>query len=159
MGLEQESRKHRVMDHSNRDARRAAATLEQFARWQLDLAQFHAQADRRLSDRARQSMLLRCTEIDMEVLKARTSLIIDLAEAPPTIAGNSRVVDVERALDRIQSSVEELRSKLTPSVRLGRIDSGAGRAYISSMPTKRSQSPRETIKIRRPSPRKATRSN
>ena len=107
-------RKPRVMDTSGADARRAVAeTLAQFAPWRFDLARFKALAERHFSATERQAMLKRCAEIETQLLAARTELIIGLAEAPRKVAGHSRVVDVERALDNIEASVKALRGKLT----------------------------------------------
>lgn len=114
MQLEQGEHKRRVMDTSNGDARRAVAeTLAQFGPWRLDLAQFMAHVERGISSSDREKMLARCRAIEDELLAARTELIVSLAEAPQRVAGHSRVVDVERALDNIEASVTALRAKLT----------------------------------------------
>ncbi len=106
-------KKHRVMDTSGADARRAIAeTVAQFGPWRFDLARFSALAERQFSAAERQMMLRRCAEIETQLLAARTELIASLADAPRKVAGHSRVVDVERALDNIEDSVKRLRRKL-----------------------------------------------
>ena len=113
MELNAEPRK-RVMDTSSGDARRAVAdTLALFVPWRLDLAQFMAHVERGISSVEREKMLARCAAIEAELLAARTELIVSLAEAPRKVAGHSRVVDVEKALDNIEASVNALRAKLT----------------------------------------------
>jgi hypothetical protein len=113
MRLDAEPRR-RVMDHSNADARRAIAdTLERFGSWRLDLARFQGMAERRFTDAERRAMLERCTDIEDELTAARTDLLEGLADAPQNVAGHSRVVDVERALDNIADAVAALRRRLT----------------------------------------------
>lgn len=108
-----EQPRRRVVDTSNREARRAIqGTLAQFEGWRLDLARFSAQAERPLSEPARKSMLERCAGIENELLDARTDLIISLAHTPRKVAGHSRVVDVERALDSIEMDIAKLRGRL-----------------------------------------------
>ena len=107
-------KKRRGMDTSSGDARRAVAqTLSQFGPWRLDLAQFMAHVERGISSAEREKMLARCAAIEQELLEARTELIVSLAEAPQKVAGHSRVVDVEKALDNIEAGVTALRAKLT----------------------------------------------
>ena len=114
MQLEQGEGKRRVVDTSNGDARRAVAdTLAKFGPWRLDLARFQGFVERRFTDADRRQILARCAEIEAELLAARTELIVALAEAPQKVAGHSRVVDVERALDNIEAGVKALRAKLT----------------------------------------------
>jgi hypothetical protein len=107
-------RKRRVMDTSGADARRAVAEIVSlFAPWRFDLARFAARAERHFTRAEQQAMLRRCAEIEKQLLAARTELIVSLADAPRTVAGHSRVVDVEKALDNIEVSVKRLRGKLT----------------------------------------------
>ena len=70
-------------------------------------------AERRFTEADRKAMLERCAAIEGELMMVRTDLIVGLADAPQKVAGNSRVVDVERALDNIEAAVEALRQKLT----------------------------------------------
>jgi hypothetical protein len=114
VSLDEEPRKRRMMDHSNADARRAIAhTLGRFNDWRLDLARFQGMAERRFTEMERLGMLERCADIEGELMLARTDLIVGLADAPQKVAGHSRVVDVERALDNISTAVDALRKKLT----------------------------------------------
>jgi hypothetical protein len=46
------------------------------------------------------------------VQSARVSLIETLMDAPQRVAGNSRITDVERALDNIDAAVRQLRERL-----------------------------------------------
>ena len=113
MSLDSEPRR-RQMDHSNADARHAIAqTLSHFSSWRLDLATFAAQAERRFSAADREAILDRCAVIETELMSARTDLILTLADAPQRVTANSRVVDVERALDDVEAAVARLRRRLT----------------------------------------------
>lgn len=108
-----ELKSRRQTDTSNAEARRAIAeSWSQFSPWRSDLAHFNARAERGASERDRAEMLARCAMIETEVLATRTDLIVNLAGSPPRVAGHSRVVDVEKALDNIEQSLRELRRKL-----------------------------------------------
>lgn len=108
-------KKRRKMDTSNADARRAVGDiLARFDEWRRDLTRFGAMAERRCSDADRETILERGQAIEEEVMAARTELIITLADAPASVAGNSRVVDVERALDNTEAALKALRAKLRP---------------------------------------------
>ena len=87
-------------------------TLTQFNAWRSDLASFAVKAERHFGDRDRQKMLERCGAIEEELRAARTDLIIELAEAPPAIAGHSRVADIEKALDNIETTLREIERRL-----------------------------------------------
>ena len=113
MSLDTEPRRRQI-DRSNAEARRAVAdTLAQFASWRLDLARFQCIIDRHSTEAERRVMLERCAAIEDELLMARTELIASLADAPHKVTGNSRVVDVERALDDVEATVARLRRRLT----------------------------------------------
>lgn len=88
-------------------------TMSQFNHWRSDLASFAVRADRHAGDRDRRAMLERLAKIEAELRAARTDIIIELAEAPPVIAGHSRVADVEKALDNIETSLGEVRRRLS----------------------------------------------
>ncbi len=88
-------------------------TLSQFNGWRSDLASFAVRAERHAGDRDRHAMLERLAAIEHELRAARTDIIIELAEAPPPIAGHSRVADVERALDNIEASLRDVRGRLS----------------------------------------------
>jgi hypothetical protein len=103
----------RVADRSNADVRRLLQeALPRFGGWRSDLASISARASRALGDADREAMLGRCDAIAAELLSVRTTLLLDLADAPQKIAGHSRVVDVERALDGIEAQTGELRRLL-----------------------------------------------
>jgi hypothetical protein len=106
-------RKRRVVDTSNGDARRAIqATLDLFPGWRADLAAFDARVERNYTAADRELMLQRCRAIGDGVQAARVSLIESLMDAPPRVVGNSRIADVERALDDIEAAVRRLRKRL-----------------------------------------------
>jgi hypothetical protein len=101
----------RVMDRSNRDAARAIAEIVSVIgdwREEAALMQAHLRFRHTLNERQRE----RIREIDAGIMELRTELIVRLADAPQKVAGNSRVVDVERALDNIEAAVTALRAKL-----------------------------------------------
>ena len=60
-------------------------------------------------------MLRRCDEIAREIADVRGDLILDLAEAPQPVAGHSRVVDIEKALDNIETALRDVRARLEPT--------------------------------------------
>ena len=108
-----ETRKRRVMDTSSGDARRAVAQIvSRFSPWRLDVARYTAHVERSITSAEREVIVARCEEIEAELLEARTELILGLADAPRKVAGHSRVVDVERALDNIEAGVRALRARL-----------------------------------------------
>ena len=103
-----------MTDTSTAEARRVlSGALGQFGGWRSDLASFAIRARRPLSDTERAEMLARCDAIAAELLEVRTALILDLAEAPAKVAGHSRVVDVEKALDGVEAQATELRRRLS----------------------------------------------
>jgi hypothetical protein len=113
-----ELKSKRQTDTSNAEARRAiAASWSRFSPWRSDIAHFNARAERGASARERDEMLARCATIETELLAARTDLIVNLAGSPPRVAGHSRVVDVEKALDNIEQAVSELRQRLAANER------------------------------------------
>ena len=113
MELHDEPRKRRVMDTSNAQARQALAdVLTRFGEWRDEIARMQARMERRYSDADRADMLGRCAAIEDGLMAARTELLLTLADAPQRVAGNSRVVDVERALDNIETAVKAVRRKL-----------------------------------------------
>lgn len=96
-----------------RDATQAIeATLRQFGAWRTDLASISVRAERRSSAAESRSMLARCDAIEVEVQNARIGLLKTLIDAPRSVAGHSRVADVEKALDGIDRTVADIRRKL-----------------------------------------------
>ena len=111
--MEPQAKHHRVTDTSTAEARQLlAGALAQFGDWRSDLARFSARAGRGLTPADRAAMLERCDAIEAELREVRTSLIVDLADAPPKVAGHSRVVDVEKALDGVEAQAAALRRRL-----------------------------------------------
>lgn len=53
-----------------------------------------------------------CRRIELAIGDARTELIIRLMDAPPSVAGHSRVLDVEKAIDSLERSLEDVRLAL-----------------------------------------------
>ena len=103
-------RVRRTIDRSDQVARAALAdALSFFPGWREDLARFAIIAGR---GRDRAPMLRRCDEIAREVAEVRQELILTLAEAPPRVSGNSRVVDMERALDNIEAALHAVQARL-----------------------------------------------
>ena len=103
----------RRTDQSNVKARAAvAATLDRFGAWRRRLAVFEVSAERRFSPEERAAMLAQCVQIERELAAARTELLLSLADAPQPVAGHSRVVDVEKALDNIETALAGVRRKL-----------------------------------------------
>ena len=109
-----EPKNRRKTDTSNAEARRAIeASWSLFTPWRSDIAHFTAHTERGASEEDRAMMLARCAAIEKELLAVRTDLIANLAGSPRKVAGHSRVVDVENALDNIEQAVSRLRQKLT----------------------------------------------
>lgn len=108
-------RRRRVMAHDTRDARMAITdVVSRFAAWHDTLTIMAAKNGRRQSDAEQQEMLDQCFEIRRQVAEARTDLIIKLAGAPARVSGHSRVVDVERALDRIEAALDDMAGRSVP---------------------------------------------
>jgi len=111
-------KKQRKVDTSNAYARRAVRDiLVRFDDWRKDLARFSAYVERCYTDAERATILERCQAIDEEMMEACTELTINLADAPPRVAGNSRIVDVERALDNTGASLKALRVQLSKTAK------------------------------------------
>lgn len=122
-----EQPRKRVMDRTNSEARRAIKeTLGHFNDWRLDIARFSALAERALEETTRCAILDRCAEIESQLIEARTDLILSLADASRKVAGHSRVVDVERALDNIELCVRQVRGKLAPGASASGVQPGTG---------------------------------
>jgi hypothetical protein len=87
-----------------------AETVARFPAWRQRSAFMAAAAARPTGDTTR--LTRDCAEIHAEVLAARTHILAELADTPPELAGHSRVVDVERALDSVDAAVTEVERRL-----------------------------------------------
>lgn len=106
-------RKRRQIDTTNADARRAIReTLQRFGPWRMDLARFAVLVDRRATKQEREEILTRCHEILADTQAARVALLESLMNAPRRLLANSRIADVERALDDVDATVARLRQQL-----------------------------------------------
>ena len=102
-----------MVDRSDQIARTALAdALTYFPRWRDDVARFRLTTERDRGRLDRDQILARCDEIAREISEVRGDLILDLADAPQPVAGHSRVVDVEKALDNIETSLRDVRKRL-----------------------------------------------
>jgi hypothetical protein len=106
----------RSVDRSDQIAREALAdALTFFPKWRGDVARFAISADRVRRASEREPMVERCEEIAREIAEVRADLILDLSDAPQRVAGHSRVVDIEKALDNIESALRDVQARLVPS--------------------------------------------
>ena len=104
-----------MVDRSDQIARTALAdALTYFPKWRDDVARFSMTADRLRGGYDREPILARCEEIAREIADVRGDLILDLAEAPQPVSGNSRVVDIERALDNIELALRDVKARIEP---------------------------------------------
>lgn len=87
-----------------------AQTMARFPQWRERCAFMSAMAERPAMDRTR--IARDCEAIRSEVLAARTDIIFALADAPQRLAGHSRVVDVERALDSVDAAISQVERRL-----------------------------------------------
>jgi hypothetical protein len=100
---------------SDQLAREALAeALTYFPKWRSDVARFEMTAERARKPVERAPMHERCDEIEREIIEVRTALILNLAEAPQQVSGHSRVVDIEKALDNIESALRDVKARLDP---------------------------------------------
>ena len=87
-----------------------AETMDRFPGWRQRCAFMAAAAARPDSDPA--PLVEDCATIRAEVQEARTDILLALSDAPPRLAGHSRVVDVERALDSVEAAVQAVERQL-----------------------------------------------
>ena len=97
-------------------ARHARAAIADIA---ADLAVLHgkvafiAARARHPDSRASRSQLVNeCDRVQEAILGARTKLIVRLMDTPATVAGHSRVVDIEKSLDSLERALSEARQAL-----------------------------------------------
>ena len=91
-----------------------ADIITRFDGWRGDLAIIATRVARPTSYSAdeRAAMLATCKRISAEISEAHAEIIAGLADAPPAVSGHSRVVDIEKALDGIETTIDDLRDKL-----------------------------------------------
>ena len=87
-----------------------AQTMARFPDWRQRCAFMAAAAERPGSDPA--PLAEACEVIRSEVLDARTDILLALLDQPARLAGHSRVVDVERALDSVDTAVRAVELRL-----------------------------------------------
>jgi hypothetical protein len=87
-----------------------AATMERFPDWRQRCALMAAEAERPGNNA--EQLTEGCAAIRAEVQDARTDILLALADTPPRLAGHSRVVDVERALDSVETAVAAVERRL-----------------------------------------------
>lgn len=103
----------RQRDTTNAEARLAVqGAVAQVGQWRNDLARFSARTARPCTPDDRRTILKRCARIEAELADVRAALLRDLEAAPQRVAGHSRVVDIERALDGIAGQTRALRQQL-----------------------------------------------
>lgn len=83
-----------------------------FGAWRSELAIIASRVARPHSEAERVAMRTACVRIATQVSDAHAEIIIGLAGAPQSVRGHSRVVDVEKALDGVEASLEDLRDQL-----------------------------------------------
>lgn len=93
-----------------------AEALTHFPAWHDDLARLEVRTRRGVPGRERAAMADRCGEIAREIAEVRTDIIFVLADTPQTIAGHSRVVDIEKALDNIEIKLAGVQQQLDAGV-------------------------------------------
>jgi len=97
----------RKVDTSAREARLAvseiAARLEPL---RARIALINAKAERHFSTTERADLIAECDAIRAASAAARTDLISNLMEAPRKVAGHSRVVDIEKAIDSLEAAID-----------------------------------------------------
>lgn len=89
-----------------------AEVLTHFPAWHDDLARLEVRSARGVPGRELPAMADRCGEIAREIAEVRTDIIFLLADTPRDIAGHSRVVDIEKALDNIEMKLAGVQKQL-----------------------------------------------
>ena len=90
-----------------REARIAVAGIvARMEDWQNRAKILQALVNRPASDRA--TILAEAKSLRGNIVEARTEIIMILAEASAGVAGNSRVVDVEKALDTLDETLKQI---------------------------------------------------
>jgi len=114
MELHQEREKHaRVMDYSRRDAKLAVADVAKLIEpWHTTLALTAARATHALNRKAREELTAECDRIERAIAEARAELLVRLLDAPQKVTSDSRVVDIEKALDNVELQLRRARLSL-----------------------------------------------
>ena len=100
---------------SDQQVRAALAdALTHFPAWHDDLARLEVRTARGVAARDLNAMATRCGEISREIAELRSDLIFLLADTPQAIAGHSRVVDIEKALDSLEAKLAGVQKQLGP---------------------------------------------
>lgn len=109
---QEQTRKRRRVDNSVAEARRAIGpTLLLFGPWRAELAKMQAARGRAVDGEAA-AMNTRCAIIRADVQRARQGLQQRLGEVSLRAAGNSRVEDALRALDQLESVLDDFDDRL-----------------------------------------------
>lgn len=123
MELEQQSQKKRVTDKTNAEARRAVIEIgRRLGPMRERIAMIDAHAQRGVSDPLRGNLIDECLEITESFREARVDLLCNLIDAPARVTSHSRVADLEKAIDNLESAVAGAKAKLLAS-------SGQARAH------------------------------
>lgn len=110
-----EARPKRKVDTSGREARQAVAQIAARLQPLRDrIALIAAMAPRPLSNSERAGLAAECDAISAAATAARTELISNLMEAPRKVAGHSRVVDIEKAIDSLEVAIDAAATALGP---------------------------------------------
>lgn len=76
------------------------------------LAMITFKAQRRLNEAERAHLLEECAEIQTAVQESRTALLLALMDASRAVLSNSRVADVEKALDNLEAGLVTAQASL-----------------------------------------------
>jgi hypothetical protein len=110
MPADHEKPGHREASPERREARDAQAalvgTIARMETWQNRTKVLQALVLRQASDRS--SILAEAKSLRAQIVDARTDILMILADASAAVAGNSRVVDVEKALDTLDETLKQI---------------------------------------------------
>src|SRR3569623_2152698 len=110
---ESEPRPKRKVDTSGREASLAVAEIAaRLEPLRARIALINAKARRDLSNGERKDLVAECDAILAVATAARADLISNLMEAPRKVAGHSRVVDIEKAIDSLEAAIDAARPVL-----------------------------------------------
>jgi hypothetical protein len=109
-------RRRRVLDRSNAHARKAVVDVgKNLGPLRARTAVIAARADRALSLSEREQLVDECRSIAAAFQASRVELLMNLMDAPRKVTGNSRVVDIERAIDSLELAVAQVLRRLKAS--------------------------------------------